>query len=89
MNIATPRSVRPSGWRLPEHGMDVVLVELSRVDPKRYGAVLDDAECGLRAFAHHVAPRQDELAAARYARRLDEQDVAADRGPGEPGAPHR
>ena len=67
--------------------MDVVLVELRWIDPKRYGAALDDAERGLRAFAHHVAQlaRQDELAAARHARRLDEQDVAANRGPGEPG----
>src|SRR6185437_11623644 len=43
--------------------------------------------CGLRAFLHHLAELagQDELAAARRARRLDEQDVAADRRPGEAG----
>ena len=67
------------------------------VDPVRAGAILDDAERGLRAFLHHVAELagEDQPAAARSGGRLDEQDVAADRRPGEPGrhardaGPHR
>ena len=50
------------------------------------GAVLDDAERGLRALLHHIAQLsgEDEPSAAGRGRRLDEQDVAADRRPGEP-----
>src|SRR5690606_37706368 len=42
-------------------------------------------ERSLGALAHHLAQlaRQDQLAAAGRARGLDEQDVAAHRGPGE------
>src|SRR6185503_9885666 len=45
---------------------------------------LDQAVRGLRALLHHVAELAGELQApaARRAGRLDEQDVAADRGPG-------
>src|SRR5690606_6885301 len=41
----------------------------------------------LRALAHHLAELagQDQVALAREAGRLDEQDVAADRRPGEAG----
>ncbi len=46
--------------------------------------VLDQAQRGLRALAHHLAELagQDQPAAAGRARRLDEQDVAAHRRPG-------
>src|SRR5262249_22263026 len=51
----------------------------------------DDAQRGLRALAHHFAQlaREDQPAAARRARRLDEQDVAAHGGPGETGGDAR
>ena len=67
--------------------MDVRLLERGRVDAERRRARLDQAERGLRAFLHDVAELtgEDQLAAARHARRLDEQDVAADRSPGKPG----
>jgi hypothetical protein len=71
MSIATPAHV------------DVALLEATGIDAERAGAILDDAESRLRALAHDLAelPGQDQPTAAGCARRLDEQDVAADRGP--------
>src|SRR5262249_60038296 len=45
------------------------------------------AQRSVRALLHYVAAlaRQDQLAGPGHARRLDEQDVAADRRPGEAG----
>ncbi len=67
--------------------VDVALGEERLVDAERSGAVLDDRERRLRALLHHVAElaRENEPAVAADARCLDEEDVAADRRPGEPG----
>src|SRR5215475_9556145 len=66
-------------------------VEAGRVDTERCRAVLDDAQRCLRAFLHHVAElaRQNESAAAGKACRLDEQNIAAHRRPGESGGDAR
>ena len=55
--------------------------------PSRLRARIDQAERRLRALLHDVAQLagQDQLAGAGGPGRLDEQDVAADRGPGEAG----
>ena len=55
--------------------------------PSAAARFLTMRERGLRAFLHHVAELagQDQPPAAGNARRLDEQDVAADRRPGKPG----
>src|SRR3546814_17000109 len=67
--------------------VDVALLEERRVDAEGCRAGLHDGEGRLHALAHDVAElaREDQLAAARCARRLDEQDVAADGRPGEAG----
>ena len=88
MNMATP-ALGPSFGIAPAGTWTWMSLFSKRlgIDAERDGAVLDDAERGLRAFLHHVAELagEDQPAAARHARRLDEQDVAADRRPGEPG----
>jgi hypothetical protein len=88
MNIATPAlgpsfGVAPAGtctW------MSLVL-EQGGIDAEDYRLVLHEAERRLRAFLHDVAELagEDQLAVAGRARGLDEQDVAADRRPGEAG----
>src|SRR5690606_23535684 len=67
--------------------VDVALLEAALVDTEQARPVLDDAERGLRTLLHDVAELsgEDELAAAGQARRLDEEDVAADRSPGKTG----
>ena len=57
------------------------------VDAELRRARLHERQRRLRALLHHVAELagEDQLAAAGHARRLDEQDVAADRRPGEAG----
>ena len=77
--------------------VDVALLEQRRIDAERHRAILDDAQRGLRALFHDVAELagEDQLAVAGQARRLDEEDIAADRRPCEPGRdtrhahPHR
>jgi hypothetical protein len=77
--------------------VDVGLLEHRGVHAEGLGAALDQAQRRLRALAHHVAELagEDEPAGAGRARRLDEQDVAAHRRPGEArgharhGGPHR
>ncbi len=71
--------------------MDVALLEQAGVDPEACRPALDQTERRLGALLHHVAqlPGEDQLAAARHARRLDEQDVAAARRPGQPGGDPR
>src|SRR6516225_9266205 len=66
--------------------MDVALLEAAGVNAKSGGAVLHDRKRGLHAFAHDLAELagQDELARARHPRRFNEEDIAADRRPGEP-----
>src|SRR5205823_3008430 len=67
--------------------MDIALLEPAGIDAERDRPVLDDAQRGLRALAHDFAELtgQDELAGAGNTRRLDEEDVAPDRRPGETG----
>ena len=67
--------------------VDVARLEQLRVDAEPDRAALDQRQRRLRALAHHLAELagQDEAALAGNAGRLDEQDVAADRRPGEPG----
>src|SRR5262249_9406031 len=57
------------------------------IDAERCGAVLHDAQRRLRALTHHFTELagEDERAIAGHARRLDKENVAADRRPGEPG----
>ena len=66
--------------------MHVALLEHGRVERQLAGARLHQRQRRLRAFLHDVAELagEDQLAAARQARGLDEQDVAAHRRPGEP-----
>ena len=92
MNIATPAlgpsfGVAPAGTWI---WMSVFSNRLG-VDAQRGGAVLDDRERRLGAFPHHLAELagEDQLAGAGNARRLDEQDVAADRRPGQAGCDAR
>ncbi len=63
--------------------VDVALFEPRRIDAERLGLRLEQAQCRLRAFLHHVAELagEDQLAAARDAGGFDEQDVAAHRRP--------
>src|SRR6185312_7081111 len=63
--------------------VDVALVEELRIDAELGRLRLDQAQRRLRGFLHDFAQlsRQDQLAAARHARRLDEEDVATDRCP--------
>ena len=67
--------------------MCIEAIEKGGFDTERWRAVLDDAQRRLRAFLHHVAELagQNKPAAARNAGGLDEQDIATDRRPGEPG----
>ena len=88
MNIATPRSVRPWASRRPARGCGCPTSRAaSGVDAELRRARLDQRQRGLRALLHHVAELagQDQPAVAGHARGLDEQDVAADRRPGEAG----
>ena len=88
VNIATPAEgpsfgIAPAGtWTW----MSLALEQL-RVDPEPDRAALDQRQRRLRALAHDLAELagQDQPALAGHARRLDKQDVAADRRPGEPG----
>ena len=67
--------------------MHVGALERRGIDAQARGARLDQGERGLGALLHHVAELagQNQLSAARILARLDEQDVSAHRGPGEPG----
>src|SRR5262245_58353385 len=67
--------------------VDVRLLKARHVNAKIGGTILDDAERRLRALAHDFAELagQDQPPATGRARGLDEQDVAADRSPGEAG----
>ena len=92
MNIATP-ALGPSFGMAPA-GTWIWMSLFSKrlaIDAERRGAVLDERQRRLRAFLHHVAELagEDQLAGAGNARRLDEQDVAADRRPGEAGGDAR
>ncbi len=66
--------------------MDVLVLEIAG-DPERSRPRLHQRQRRLGALLHHVAELagEDQPAAARRAARLDEQDVAADRRPGEAG----
>ena len=73
-------------------GRDVEVDRLARedrrVDAERLGVRADVGQRRLRALAHHVAEHAGEdqpLLAARHHRRLDEEDVAAGRRPGQAG----
>ena len=86
MNIATPAlgpsfGVAPAGtWTWMSF-----FSKSAGSMPSRDGAALDQGQRSLRALAHHVAKLagEDQAALARHARGLDEQDVAADRRPGQ------
>ncbi len=67
--------------------VNVAGFELLRIDVERGGTRFQEAERGLRALAHDVAELtgEDELALARCAHCLDEQNVAAHRRPGKTG----
>ncbi len=67
--------------------VNVVFLEKGWVDLERFRPVLDDAERRHRAFPHDLAKlaRQDQLAVARHAGRLNEENIATHRGPGEAG----
>ena len=88
VNIATPAlgpsfGVAPAGtWMWMS-----LFANSAGVDAERCGAVLHDAQRGLRTFPHDFAELagQDQLALSGRACGLDEQDVAADRRPREPG----
>ena len=88
MNMATPAQGRPWASRRPArgHGCRSCSNTAGSI-PSCGGAVLDQAQRRLGAFLHHLAQLagQDQPAGARDARRLDEQDVAADRRPGQAG----
>ena len=66
--------------------VDVALLEGLAVDAERGRAALDEGQRGLRALLHDVAQLsgEDEPAASLDPARLDEEDVAAHRRPGEP-----
>ena len=67
--------------------VDVALLEQRRVDAELGGAALDQLQRRLRALriTSPSWPVRISPPLAGHARRLDEQDVAADRRPGEPG----
>ena len=67
--------------------MHVGRVERCRLGPEAGRARLHQREGRLGAFLHHVAELagEDQLAAARHTRGLDEEDVAAHRRPRETG----
>ena len=88
MNIATP-ALGPSFGVAPA-GTWTWMSDFSSEPgsmPRLRRARLDQRERRLRALLHHVAELAGEyqLAAAGHARRLDEEDVAAHRRPGEAG----
>ena len=66
--------------------VDVVLREPLRLEPDASRVRARPRERGLRRFLHHLAELAGDLqpSLARERRRLDEQDVAADGGVGEP-----
>ena len=88
VNIATPAlgpsfGVAPAGtWTWMS-----LFSNIEGVDAELSGAALDQGQRRLRALAHHVAELagQDQRALSGRAGGLDEEDVAADRRPGEPG----
>ena len=63
--------------------MNVVLIELFRIDLQTLQLAAQIAQRRLRAFLHHVAQRagEQQLAFAGHPRGFDEQDLAADRCP--------
>src|SRR5262245_30065898 len=65
--------------------VDIAFLKYRRIDAERSGAVLYEAQRGLRAFAHHIAKLagENQAAFAGGARGFDEEDVTADRRPGE------
>src|SRR5665647_2281962 len=67
--------------------VDIDAFEAGRRNPQCVGARLHKRQRGLGTFLHHVAELagQDQAAAARHTGRLDEQDVAAHRRPGQSG----
>ena len=87
VNIATPAEgpsfgIAPAGtWTW------MSLPRTAWVDPEARRLALDQRQRRLRALAHDLAELagQDQAALARDAGRLDEQDVAADRRPGQAG----
>ena len=88
VNIATPAEGPSLGIAPAGTWMWMSLLSNSFcVDAEARGLALDQRQRRLRALLHHLAelPGQDEAALAGDAGRLDEQDVAADRRPGEPG----
>jgi hypothetical protein len=64
--------------------MDVARLEQLGIDPKARRPALDQRQSRLRALAHDLAElsSENEAALAGHPRRLDKQDVAADRRPG-------
>ena len=92
MNIATP-ALGPSFGMAPA-GTWMWMSLFSNqpwVEPERHRLRLDQAQRGLRRLLHDIAELagEDQLALAGDSRRLDEQDVAAGRRPGEPGGDAR
>ena len=88
VNIATPADgpvLRDRAGR--DVDVDVALLEHRRIDPERRGPPLtrDSAACALSRMTSPSWPVRISPPSAGNAGRLDEQDVAADRGPGEPG----
>src|SRR5262249_8281199 len=67
--------------------VDVAPGENLVVNAERPRARLDEAQRRLGAFLHHLAELagEDEPAGSGRARRLDEENVAAERRPGKPG----
>ena len=85
-NMVTPAD-GPSLGMAPagDVDVDVGLLEEVLVEAQPLGARADERQRRLRRLLHHVAELagQDQLALAVHLRRLDEQDVAADRRPGQ------
>src|SRR6266498_3043402 len=65
--------------------VDVVFLKVGAAQMKLLGLAAQITQGGLRAFLHHIAERAGEgqLACARHAGGLDEQDLPPDRGPGQ------
>src|SRR5690606_27674305 len=66
--------------------MDIASLERFCLDPQPRRVRLDQTDRRLRALLHHVAElaREDEMPLSWHARRLDEEDVAAERRPRHP-----
>src|SRR5581483_1219578 len=67
--------------------VDVAAFENFRLQTETARAILYQRQRRLGALLHDIAelPGEDQVALARYARRLDEENIAADRRPGEAG----